>query len=440
MKKDYSTRLLVVALNYAPELTGIGKYVGEMTEWLADRRVDIRVVTAPPYYPAWSVSVDYNARRYSRERLAGAKVFRCPIWVPREPRALSRILHLLSFAITSLPVMLWQAVFWRPDVVFVVEPPICAAPGALLAARLAGARAWLHVQDLEIDAAFELGLLQAGLLRRVVLMAERWLMRRFDHVSNISEGMQGKLRAKGVSGSRIVYFPNWVDVRLIRPLEEPSPMRRELGIAAGTHVLLYSGNMGEKQGLDVIMDVARQFVADRDVLFLLCGDGAVRPRISRTASQLPNVRLIPLQPLARFNELLNLADVHLLPQRAAAEDLALPSKLGPILASGRPVVASARLGSDIARFADSGGLVVPPGDTVAFEQAIRRLLASPGLRRQLGAAGRALVLANWERESVMRRTFVQFPAFAEFAKVAIQSEPAEQMPGLLHAEEQPVQL
>jgi colanic acid biosynthesis glycosyl transferase WcaI len=443
MKTDRSSRLLVVALNYAPELTGIGKYVGEMTEWLAARNVDIRVVTAPPYYPAWSVTPGYSAARYKKEQLAGATVYRCPIWVPRKPRGLTRILHLLSFAISSFPVILWQALCWRPDVVFMVEPPIGAAPGAWLAAKLSGARAWLHVQDFEIDAAFDLGLLRAGLLSSTVLSAERSLMRRFDHVSNISRGMHAKLREKGVAEKRIVFFPNWVDMSLIRPLEGDNPLRAELGIDCSTRVVLYSGNMGEKQGLEVIIDVARQFVDDRDVLFLMCGDGVARGRVSSAAGKLDNVRLIPLQPLSRLNELLNLADIHLVPQRAAAEDLALPSKLGAILASGRPVVATARSGSDIARFAGSGGLVVPPADVVAFESAIRRLLDDPELRRELGAAGRACALANWERESVMRRTFAQFPAFAEFAEFAKSPGPAraEQMsPSLLHAEQQPVRL
>jgi colanic acid biosynthesis glycosyl transferase WcaI len=418
VEKAESKRLLVVALNYAPEPTGIGKYVGEMTEWLAARGVEVRVVTAPPYYPAWSVRTGYSARRYSIEQLAGARVYRCPLWVPRRPRGITRILHLLSFALSSLPVVLWQALIWRPDTVFVVEPPLGAAPSAWLAAKLSGALAWLHVQDFEVDAAFELGLLRAPLLRRVVLAIERWLMRRFDHVSSISDAMRAKLRAKGVREERIVLFPNWVDSALMHPLDADNALRAELQIGPETQVILYSGNMGEKQGLEIILDVARAFSGDRDVLFVLCGDGAVRHRIDEAAAQLPNVRLIPLQPLARLNELLNLAVIHLLPQRAAAEDLVLPSKLTAIMASGRPVVAAARGGSDVARSAGEGGIVVPPGDVSAFERAIRHLLEDDALRTRLGAAARAYARKNWERETVLRQTFAQFPAFAAAGALA----------------------
>jgi colanic acid biosynthesis glycosyl transferase WcaI len=412
MKKTDSRRLLVVALNYAPDLTGIGKYVSEMTEWLANKKqLDIRVITAPPYYPAWSVARGYSARRYRKERVAGVEVYRCPLWVPRRPRGLTRLLHLLSFALSSLPLLLWQSASWRPHVVFVVEPPLGAAPGAWLAAKLCGAQAWLHVQDFEVDAAFDLGLLHKRTLRRVVLAIERGLMRSFDRVSNISERMLARLLEKGVDRRRVFLFPNWVDMSVIRPLEESGALRAELGIAGNTRVLLYSGNMGEKQGLDIIIDVARQF-ADREVLFLLCGDGVMRARLQAAAAGLANVRFIPLQPLARLNELLNLADVHLLPQRAAAEDLVLPSKLTAIMASGRPVVATAGSASDVARISGEGGIVVPPGDAAGFAAAIRRLLDDEPLRRQLGAAGRAYALANWERDMVLQRAFDELQSFA----------------------------
>jgi colanic acid biosynthesis glycosyl transferase WcaI len=383
-----------------------------MTEWLAAHNVAIRVVTAPPYYPAWSVSSGYSGKRYSKESLAGAEVYRCPIWVPRYPRAIKRILHLLSFAASSLPVVLWQALTWRPDVVLVVEPPLGAAPGARLAAALCGARSWLHIQDFEVDAAFDLGLLRAPRLKRAILGVERWLMRRFDFVSTISDAMRARLKDKGVAAERIVAFPNWVDTGLIRPIRALNALRVELGILPDTRVVLYSGNMGEKQGLEIVLEVAQRFSAEPDVLFLMCGDGAVRPRIARAASALPNVRLIPLQSLERLNELLNLADLHLLPQRAAAEDLVLPSKLTAIMASGRPVVATARCGSDVARAAANGGIVVTPGDLAAFTGAIRSLLADDTLRDALGAAGRAYAVEHWERETVLRRAFAILPVLA----------------------------
>ena len=137
-------KLLLVASNFAPELTGIGKYLGDMAAWLSQAGFEIRVVTAPPYYPAWRVPAGYSSRHYMTQYLGGIRVIRCPLLVPRRPRGLTRLLHMLSFAASTFPVVIWQALSWRPNLVFVVEPPLGCAPAAWIGARLSGARAWLH--------------------------------------------------------------------------------------------------------------------------------------------------------------------------------------------------------------------------------------------------------------------------------------------------------
>lgn len=404
-------RVLVVSSNFAPELTGIGKYVGEMSAWFAQAGFGVRVVTAPPYYPSWRVQQGFSSRQYMRHSHGGVQVIRCPLLVPRRPRGLTRIAHILSFAVSTLPVVLWQAVAWRPQIIFVVEPPLACAPAALLGARLCGARAWLHVQDFEVDAAFDLGLLKGEAIRNLASSAELWLMQRFDRVSSISPRMLRKLLYKGVDRARIEYFPNWVDTRAVCPGERDNPLRRELQIPGTIRVLLYSGNMGEKQGLDVLVEVAALLErTDPDVLLLLCGDGAAKKRTMDAAATLGNVRFAPLQPLARLNELLNLADVHLLPQRKDAEDLVMPSKLTAILASGRPVVASARPESDLGRAAAKGGIVVPSGDAEAFATALRRLLADPGLCEELGRSGRRYAMAEWDRETILHNAALKLDA------------------------------
>ncbi|RMD58917.1 colanic acid biosynthesis glycosyltransferase WcaI, partial [Candidatus Parcubacteria bacterium] len=188
-------KILIYAINYAPELTGIGKYTGEMAERLAARGHEVRVVTAPPYYPAWKVADGHSRWRYRREWLNGVGVWRCPLYVPSKPSGAKRIVHLASFALSSFPVMLRQ-IFWKPDVVFVVEPPLFCAPAAWIVAKLTGGKCWLHVQDFEVDAAFALGLLPKW-MRKPTSLAERWWMRRFDQVSSISHAMVKRAKEKG---------------------------------------------------------------------------------------------------------------------------------------------------------------------------------------------------------------------------------------------------
>jgi colanic acid biosynthesis glycosyl transferase WcaI len=398
-------KLLLIAINYWPELTGIGKYTGEMGEWLARHDVEVRVVTAPPYYPSWRVAPNYSAWRYHREQVAGVTVWRCPLWVPTRANGLKRILHLASFACSALPVTLWQAWRWRPDIVFVVEPPLFCAPAALLAARIAGAQAWMHIQDFEVDAAFELGILRSGWLQRRVLAAERWLLGRFDRVSTISDRMMDRLTAKGVTAARRMLFPNWVELDRIVPSAGVSLLRREWGLGESDVVVLYSGNMGEKQGIEILVEAARLLQGGASIHFLLCGDGVARARLERFADGLSNISFKPLQPTDRLNDLLNLADIHVLPQRSDAADLVLPSKLTNMLASGRPVVATASPGTQVADLVQDCGIVVAPGDAAALAAALAALATDTARRRSLGEAARRLAERLWDKNHLLSQAF-----------------------------------
>ena len=95
------SRILVVGINYAPESIGTGKYTSEMCEWLAAHGHEVRMVTAPPYYPAWEVWPEYRGRRFTQERLNGVEVLRGPLWVPARPSGRTRMVHLASFALSS---------------------------------------------------------------------------------------------------------------------------------------------------------------------------------------------------------------------------------------------------------------------------------------------------------------------------------------------------
>ena len=397
-------RILLHSINHAPELTGIGKVNGEMVAWLTMRGHEVRVLTAPPYYPEWHIHSGYSGKRYAVELRDGARVSRVPLWVPSKPSGSKRLAHLASFALASLPVLL-RNIFWKPDVCIVIEPALFCAPGTWLLARLSGAKAWLHVQDFEVDAAFELGLLKSARMRQLVTALETWLMARFDRVSSISTAMVQRLGKKGVSERQRVLFPNWVDVDFIRPLEAISPYRPELAIPEGRLVALYSGNMGKKQGIDIVIDTARALSDARDsrIHFVLCGRGVEYEELKVQAGNLPNISWLPLQPYERLNELLNVADIHLLPQKAGAADLVMPSKLPSMLASGRPVLATADPDTEVGRAVQGCGLVVAPGDASAFRAGLEVLASDQSLREHTGALARQRAIEEFSRAEILLR-------------------------------------
>lgn len=426
-------KILLYGLNYSPEVIGIGKYTGELARYLAAQGHDVRVVTAPPYYPNWQVPQGYFAHRYTTEQVDGVAVWRCPLWVPGKVTGVTRIVHHLSFAVSSLPVMV-RHLFWRPDAVWVVAPSLMCTPTAWLMARLSRAKAWLHVQDFELDAAFSLGILKNRLLKTTALWLESFVLRRFDVVSTISQNMRKLLRSKGVAAEATEMLPNWVDISHIglpRDHARVADLRQALGIEASALVCLYSGNMGAKQGLEILADVARlcsQSVnpVAQQLVFLFCGNGAGRDTMAQACQGLSQVRFLDLQPLEVLPSLLALADIHLLPQRADAADLVMPSKLTGMLASGRPVVATAHAGTELAAVvsgelsaisADAPaaplGCVVPPEDAAAMAQALLQLAADPAGRKAMGTAARHFAETHLDQAAVLARFAAQLKAVVQ---------------------------
>ncbi len=397
-------RVLIYSANFWPEQVGIGKYSGEMANWLVSQGHEVRVVAAPPYYPNWRICQGYRWPPYKREMRAGISIWRAPLWVPKSPGGLRRMLHLLSFALASLPAVLCQ-MFWRPQVVLTIAPALVCAPAGWLLARLCGARAWLHIQDFEVDIAFNMGLLKSGLLQRVALGLERWLLRRFDTVSSISHRMVSRLVAKGVAGERTRYFPNWVDISHVSPSCSGGSYRRELAVPPEKLVVLYSGTLGAKQGLLIIPEIAKLLAGRSDILFVICGDGALKEELKTRTRDLPNVLLLPLQPFERLGELLTMANIHLLPHSSDAADLVLPSKLTGMLASGRPVVATCAPDTELASVVSQCGMVTTPEDPEHLARVVLKLADNPRLRAELGRRARAWAEEHLQRDVVLGRVF-----------------------------------
>ena len=369
-------RILIYAMNYAPEFTSTGRYTGEVGAELARLGALVDVVTTPPHYPGWRVKPPYGMG-YSSERLDGVRIVRCPLFLARSVRGVARLLAPLSFAISSTPVALWKLVRLRPKILLCVEPTLLAAPVAAFFARLIGVRTVLHVQDLEIDGAFDVGHLgDHKVLKTVALAFERLALRPFQRIVTISDAMRRRLVEKGVRAEKTVIIRNWVDLEKIGRLAEPNAYRGALGLPDDAFVVQYSGNIGAKQGLDLLCEAAEKLQAVPNIRFVLAGEGPDRARLQARFGQLPNLDFHDFQPEERMGEFLNAPDVHVILQLAGASDFALPSKLGGILASGRPLIVTAGPDQELARFLDGAAILIPPGDSTRLAEAIRAMSAS----------------------------------------------------------------
>jgi colanic acid biosynthesis glycosyl transferase WcaI len=213
--------------------------------------------------------------------------------------------------------------------------------------------------------------------------------------------MAERLLGKGVPPEQLMLLPNWADAL---PADPPGPsFRASHGIPADAKIALYAGNMAGKQGLETLVEAARLLQQRSDIWFVLVGDGPARAGLQTQAQGLQRVMFLPLQPLSQLGAMLRAAEVHLLPQRAAATDLVLPSKLGGMFASGRPTVAGAQTGSALANMLEGRGVVVTPEDAQAFADAVSSLCDDQQRANALGAAAQAYVSAELSRDAVLAR-------------------------------------
>ena len=374
-------KILLYGINYSPELTGIGKYSGEMAAWLAAQGHEVRVITAPPYYPDWKVWQGISTWRFNKRQEAGVTVIRCPLYVPAKPTAIKRLLHLASFSLTSA-LALFAQLRWKPELVILVVPTLFCAPQALAVAKLTGAKSVLHIQDYEVDALFGLSIAKGERLKRWAFAIERAVLRAFDRVSTISSGMLQRAAEKGVAKEQLRFFPNWSETARFHNVPRDPQLLRRLGVDPDKRVLLYSGNIGEKQGLESVIEAAQRLAQRPELVFLVVGEGAGKARLLAMSQQrgLNNVVFAPLQSYEDLPALLASADCHLVIQKRGAADAVLPSKLTNILAVGGNALITAEPETSLGLLcAEYPGIatLIEPESVDALVSGIERVLAMP---------------------------------------------------------------
>jgi colanic acid biosynthesis glycosyl transferase WcaI len=303
-------RLLLIGGNFHPEPIGIGKYNGEMIDFLAKQGYQCSVITSYPYYPDWKIQEPYSkyCYWYKRElkdtgygKSSAIEIFRCPQYVPSKPTGKRRILLDISFCITA-SIKVTQLLFQKKyDVVIAVAPCFQVGLIAILYKKFKGAKFLYHIQDLQIDAARELKMIRSQMMINILLKIEKYILKKADTVSSISPAMIKKIKQKFERD--IVFFPNWVNTSLFYPLQEKDKLKEEFSFNASDKIVLYSGAIGEKQGLEAIIDAAEGLGYISELKFIICGMGPYKEKLEQLKEKrnLKNLVFLPLQPTEKLN-------------------------------------------------------------------------------------------------------------------------------------------
>lgn len=402
------TKILLWGINYAPEIVGIAVYNTQLCRWLRDSRADVTVVTAFPYYPQWKLASSYPL--YASDRVDGIRVERCLLYVPSRPRTIARILHELSFGVSSFLRLLRLP---RQELYVVVSPPLILGLFASMLCAVKSSRFIFHVQDLQPDASAALGMIRKGLFYKCLKLLEAYCYARATIVSCITEDMRQRIISTGVSAEKVKVFPNW-----IHDVHPASGWRERQSIPHDKFVVTYSGNIGLKQGLEVVLHAARRLKHRKEIVFVMGGEGSQKQALIDGCSgeSLDNVLFQGLLDENEHTAMLSETDVFVLPQKSGSGPIFFPSKLLKALALGCPVVTNADSRSSLHAVVLDGqfGLIVRDDDVDGFADAIEKLCDD-----------RATCQSLRERAKIYSEQFYSarvLPLFNELVDCAIKSK------------------
>lgn len=392
MSASRPLRLIVLCPHFAPDIAPTGVVMTRIVDELARRGHELHVITALPWYREHRVEPGYETRWWSEERTTWGTITRVNPFPGKSKsnifrRAIGFVLFSVLVGIRGL-----RAGGKGPvDGVLAMSPPLTLGVTGWLVRVVRGGRLVFNIQDVFPDAAIETGAISNPAIVALARWLEKFSYRRSDFVVLLSEDLADNVRAKlgHRDRHRVQVIPNFVDTQAITPSSRNNAYRSELGIG-DEPVVMYAGNVGYSQSLDLMIDAAK---AMPEVIFVVNGDGSARPSLEQRAQGLGNVRFVDYQPIERLNEVLAAADVHVVPLRKGLAKVSVPSKSYSVMAAGRALLAAIDPGTEIPRLlsASRGGVAVAPDDPAAFIGALREMLADRDRLAAMGRGGREWV-------------------------------------------------
>lgn len=389
----------IVSLHYPPDTTGIAPYAGGLAAGLHARDHDVTSVVAHPFYPEWRIRPGYG-QWTRREVVEGVTVHRVLHYVPRPPRGLRRLISEITFGLRLLFSRLGS-----DSVVIAVSPALFATALVALRVRLTPSRPSLMVwvQDLYtlgMSETKEGGRLSTAIARHV----EGMTLRAADRVVAIHPRFARYVAdVLDVDPDRVAVIRNWTHLRPT-PLIDQDEARRALGWPTDVRLIVHTGNMGAKQGLDNVVRAARLAdEGDVPVLFILVGEGSERERLQRDSAGIERIRFVEPLDDAAYRLALAAADCLLVNELPGVAAMAAPSKLTSYFDAARPVLAATDPGGitaeEVARAC--AGIAVHAGDPAALLDAAVAMADDVDAAASYGAAGRRYCQENLTADAAL---------------------------------------
>ncbi len=418
-KNAGNLRVALISEQYAPDLSSTAQLFEELLHELAARGIDTAVCAMTPGY------IKNVANAPWRERRKGVRVWR----MPRLPFArTNRIGEALNWVWATF-CLSWMALWISRSVPLIVgtNPPMAHLVGALMK-LLKGQRFIALFYDLHPELSCAVGVLREGsLIDRVWRRINAWALSYADLALCLGPYMEQSVKARCATVPTTIVH-NWCDARTVRCLpKSESGFAREHDLV-DKFVVLFSGNMGWRQRLEILLEVAAE-VQDTPIRFVFIGEGAKKTKLQETAQQrgLHNVLFFPYQPRELMEHALAVADLSVVSQEREVIGFGVPSKIYTYMASGRPMLGLAGKPCEVLDMINEyqcGWTFDEDHDQDAIVAKLRELLLQ---REQCANAGRrarqhfeehfSLEVIAQQYADVIREHWVMGPAPSVFARL-----------------------
>jgi colanic acid biosynthesis glycosyl transferase WcaI len=384
-------RLILLTQLFDPEPTFKGLLFARA---LKDRGYNVEVVTGFPNYPGGKIYDGYKIRAIQRETKDGVAITRLPLYPSHNNRALSRIANYLSFSISVFVYLIFFA--RRAHIIYVYHPPLTVGFAAGMAKLFRRTPTVIDIQDMWPDTLAATGMVHANWLLRLVGFVCRWTYARMTHLVVLAPGFKRVLISRGVPEEKLTVIYNWADENAlaVAPSTRPSLMPRD-----GRFKLLFAGNMGLAQDLDVVIDAAKIVSANNSsVDFCFLGRGLETDRLKKRAVDegLSCVHFFPQVPMAEVGHYLAAADALLVILRPdPLFEITIPSKTQAYMSAGRPIIMAVAGDAAVLVERAEAGIAVRPGDAAALADAIVKMMGLPTeTRSKMGQSAQDFYRSN----------------------------------------------
>lgn len=403
-------KLLILTQYFPPEIGAPQNRLFELAVRLQKKGIDVSVLTAMPNYPQMKIHENYKGKCYCKEMLNNLEIHRAWIYVSRSKAVISRLLNYFSFVISAFFVGLFK--IKKQDVLMVESPPLFLGITAYLLAKLKGAKMVFNVSDLWPESAEKLEIISNKTLLSMATKLEEFCYRKAALISGQTQGI-----VKNISGrfpnKKVYWLKNGVDINFydVNKTIEENAWRKEHNYSSGNFILFYGGIIGHAQGLDVILNAAKELENYENIKFVLLGNGPEKEKLLKLKAELGlnNLQFFDAVPKSQMQKIIMDTNASIIPlKRLDLFKGAIPSKIFENLALKKPIILGVE-GEAEELFIQQGkcGVSFTPEDSKDLAKQILHLYNNPNLVKELGENGLAYVSENFNRDKIAEDFFKQ---------------------------------